>query len=580
MLHEGSPLTYRFQLFEPAVYGLFATYLTTFLYSWYTDPPYQLAGVKVTSKVPVPVDENGSPEQRAVAIGGKDAGKVTEPTPSVNGGPVTDSKIAAKTESTYIRELPARIWDSLIFGIPSPRSLLTTLATLLINTIIVGMVYDRVHSEHKHTAEDLSFVRVGYVSDNNAKLLIREPDQEQMPLLIEVRMKDLEPPFDNPLWTTAGGIRWTKNDTDFTAVLDIPLRHATQRTYEWRSTNANRTVFRHHGEITAAPKPGATPVKHDGKFTFLSTSCIVSRLPYNPFDHPLTIKGMKHLADALPDLGASFMLFLGDFIYVDVPKLWGEEVEDYRQKYRQVYASPNWPSVGQNLSWIHVLDDHEIKNDWDKNSTGVYQAAIEPYHHYHTAANPPAAPQAGSLSARPKATWFEFAQGPASFFMLDTRSYRSDNKIAYTDPEKTMLGPDQLEDFLAFLKRPEHQGVKWKIIASSVPFTKNWPVNTQDTWGGFLVERQRILEAMWDCTALGYGVVILSGDRHEFAATKFPPPANSSWSENSTVYEFSASPLSQFYSPLPSYQSTFASWLTGHNTSDPSDVKIKYVSLP
>lgn len=37
----------------------------------------------------------------------------------------------------------------------------------------------------------------------------------------------------------------------------------------------------------------------------------------------------------------------------------------FRQKYRAVYASPEWPSVGQNLSWIHVLDDHEIHNDWD-----------------------------------------------------------------------------------------------------------------------------------------------------------------------------------------------------------------------
>lgn len=43
---------------------------------------------------------------------------------------------------------------------------------------------------------------------------------------------------------------------------------------------------------------------------------------------------------------------------------WSELLQ-YRQKYRAVYASPEWPGVGQNLSWIHVLDDHEIQNDWD-----------------------------------------------------------------------------------------------------------------------------------------------------------------------------------------------------------------------
>jgi alkaline phosphatase D len=132
-----------------------------------------------------------------------------------------------------------------------------------------------------------------------------------------------------------------------------------------------------------------------------------------------------------------------------------------------------------------------------------------------------------------------------------------------------MLGAEQLEDFLDFLRKPEPKGVKWKIVASSVPFTKNWRVNTKDTWGGFLAERQKILEAMWDVSERGIGVIILSGDRHEFAATKFPPPADSRWPESAAVYEFSASPLSQFYVPIGSYKQT-----------DDEDVKLKYVQIP
>jgi alkaline phosphatase D len=81
-----------------------------------------------------------------------------------------------------------------------------------------------------------------------------------------------------------------------------------------------------------------------------------------------------------------------------------------------------------------------------------------------------------------------------------------------------MLGAEQLSDLLAFLERPEPRGVKWKIIASSIPFTKNWRVNGLDTWAGYLDERQKILESMWDVGARGgVGVVIISGDRHEFA---------------------------------------------------------------
>ncbi|CAN8095300.1 unnamed protein product [Discula destructiva] len=456
---------------------------------------------------------------------------------------------------------------SLWTGLPNPRSMALSLVTLLINVACVTMVADRVYHERYITGDDLSFVRVGYVSDSEAKLLIREPDQSKMPVTVEVLVKDAQPPFDPTLWQTVGGVKWTNNLTDYTAVVPVPLAHRDQRTYLWRTSN------NHSGEFTSAPRAGHYPQTNNGSFTFLSTSCIVNRMPYNPLDHPLAIPGMRHLAKLLPDLGAQFMLFLGDFIYADVPKYWGAAAADYRQKYRAVYASPEWAPVGQNLSWIHVLDDHEIKNDWDANQTGVYNAAVDPWHHYHTSVNPPVvkATTGGLGRAAVPPTWFEFTQGPASFFLLDTRSYRSPNALAHADAQKTMLGPDQLADLLAYLRRPEPRGVQWKIIASSVPFTKNWPVNRQDTWGGFLVERRAVLEAMWDAAAKsGVGVVVLSGDRHEFAATKFPPPPGNSsttgWDEQATVYEFSASPLSQFYSPIPTYKQT-----------DDEDVNMKYI---
>lgn len=224
-------------------------------------------------------------------------------------------------------------------------------------------------------------------------------------------------------------------------------------------------------------------------------------------------------------------------------------------------------------SRLHVLKYFKrcqgvvLANSASRNTTGVYAAAVEPWHHYHTAVNPPVARKSDSTISRTGPTWFEFAQGPANFFMADTRSYRSSNKIDFENKDKTMLGPTQLADLLVFLRRPEPRGVDWKVVAFSVPFTKNWPVNVQDTWGGFLVERQVILEAMWDTAARGIGVIVLSGDRHEFAATKFPPPKDSRWTEEATVYEFSASPLSQFYSPIGTYRQV-----------DDEDVKIKYAS--
>jgi alkaline phosphatase D len=532
------------QILAPIVFGLTAAYIPSFFLALRQESKVEV----LDDRLDFVVEEttvNGDSTSRA----DKDGEEGSDP--------VVSQKIAVQ-ETIIIRPKPMHPLKSFLLGTPNSRSLVLSVLAVLINIHCALLVADRLYSEHYETAEDLSFVRVGFVSPTEAKLLIREPDQTKMPVTVQIHIKEPQAPFDNPLWQTAGGVKWTNEETDFTAVLRIPLRHSAQRTYEWTSSN------NHSGEFTAPPKPGHVSTLNGGKFTFLSTSCIVSRLPYSPFDHPLAIPGMRYLTELLPSLNAQFMLFLGDFIYIDVPRMWGAHKTDYRQKYRQVYASPDWAGVGQNLSWIHVLDDHEILNDWSSNNTGVYAEAVDPWHHYHTSANPPLSRQAGSTGARKGATWFEFTQGPASFFMMDTRSYRSSNQLPARKVEKTMLGQEQLEDLLAYLARPEPKGVKWKILASSVPFTKNWRVNTKDTWGGFLHERNALLHAMWNVGKTGVGVVILSGDRHEFAATKFPPPDDTEWPESSAVHEFSVSPLSQFYSPIPTYRQT-----------DGEDVKIK-----
>ena len=80
--------------------------------------------------------------------------------------------------------------------------------------------------------------------------------------------------------------------------------------------------------------------------------------------------------------------------------------------------------------------------------------------------------------------------------MMDTRSYRKSSVDTPPDAvNKTMLGKEQLADLLYFLNKPAALGVKWKFVISSVPFTKNWRVNSLDTWAGYLHERQIILES-------------------------------------------------------------------------------------
>jgi alkaline phosphatase D len=450
-------------------------------------------------------------------------------------------------------EKPPQPWRSLIWGLPSPTSGFWTMVTFAINLALVSMSYDYIYRAPTfYAAEDLAFSRVGYVSPNSAKVFIREPHVSKMPIFLSYRHADtplgVESGYKRPdtAWKSAGSIASLSNDTDYTTTLEITSLKPDTR-YEYSFSN-NQT-----GSFITAPERGKMSRRNGGKFTFVHSSCIKARFPYSLFEHPLAIPGYRHLARWIPELKAHFMIFLGDFIYIDVPQRLGKDVATYRREYRQMYASPDWPAVSKELPWLHVLDDHEIQNDWQGNSTGLYQAAVEPWEHYHVAANPPRTSKGD--------TYFSFTQGPASFFLLDTRGYRvNGTNPDANDASKSMLGARQLRDLLTFLRTPAPPGVRWKIVISSIPFTKNWRFGSEDTWGGFLAERQLILEAMWDVSreSQGVGVIVLSGDRHEFAATKFPPPKGSRWDDvrggDGSVYEFSCSPLSMFYLPYRTYE--------------------------
>ncbi|KAH6664482.1 alkaline phosphatase family protein-like protein [Halenospora varia] len=542
--------------FPPIIYSAFAVYLSSFVVSYLTQTPYNVVEDDVDITVTDTVVEDAPPEYPSSAAHSQNLPVGEKPTHM-------EEDIDIK-ETIILEEKSAKPWRTMLTGIPSPTSSLLSLATLLINTLLVLAATDLVYrAKVFHPSHDLSFARVGYVSPTEASILVREPHPAQLPIFVSYKLANPPAAYEDAAWQSAGTITWLGNDTDYTGTVTFPLPNHPDRTYQWVTSN------NHSGYFTVPPKAGQ--IGKQGSFTFLTSSCIKPRFPYNPLDHALSIPGFRHMAEVIRSIpgGAQFMLFLGDFIYIDVPKRFGTSVEDYRREYRQVYASPDWPAVGNNLSWIHVLDDHEIANDWDANTTGVYRAAADPWHNYQTSVNPPKARQAGTYNApRKDATYFEFTQGPASFFMIDTRTYRdSSSETPVDSPGKTMLGPHQLADLLAFLEKPEPKGVKWKIVASSIPFTKNWRVNALDTWAGYLDERQKILEAMWDVGLRGgVGVVVLSGDRHEFAATAFPPPAGGRWPVSATVNEFSTSPLSQFYLPTPTYRQT-----------DDEDVMVKYI---
>jgi alkaline phosphatase D len=458
-------------------------------------------------------------------------------------------------ETIEYEEREPKIARTLLTGLPSPSSALWSWITFGINMALLAMALDVVYrAPLLHQCHNASFGRVGYVSDHAANILVREPYAFD----VKVLYRSIDEP--NRSWMhkthpSSQPSHWLTNETDFTTVLNLNhLRPDTSYEYVIETSSGNKT-----GTFTTAPRAGQISRAKENKYTFVTSSCIKPRVPYTPFQHPLEFPGMKHLAQWIPSLQPYFMLFLGDFIYVDVPHRQGKDSETYRREYRQVYSSPSWPAVSDNLPWVHVIDDHEIQNDWNSNMTGVAVPAYDAFMHYNAAANPPA--------HRKGQTYFSFSHGPAEFFLLDTRRYRSPANNNANDTTKTMLGQEQLDDLLAWIHKVPHGGVNWKFIVTGTPFTKNWQFGSEDTWGGHLHERRQILEAAWEFSSTaGVGVVVLSGDRHEFAATAFPPPSDSKWPVSATVHEFSTSPLSMFYLPYRTYKEM-----------DDEDVCIKYL---
>jgi len=458
-------------------------------------------------------------------------------------------------ETIQYEEREPKVLRTLLTGLPSPSSAMWSWITFGINMALIAMALDVVYrAPLLHQCHDASFARVGYVSENSAKILVREPYAFDVKVLYR-SIDGTERSWMHKTHRASQPEYWLTNETDFTTVMNIEhLRPDLPYEYIVETSRGNIT-----GTFTTAPRPGRISMLKDNKYTFVHSSCIKPRVPYTPFQHPLEFPGMKHLARWLPELKPYFMLFLGDFIYVDVPHRQGSDVETYRREYRQVYSSPSWPAVSENLPWIHVIDDHEIHNDWNSNMTGVAVPAYDAFTHYNAAPNPP--------PHREGATYFSFTQGPAEFFLLDTRRYRTPASKDASDPSKTMLGAQQLSDLLAWIHKVPPPGVHWKFIVTGTPFTKNWQFGSEDTWGGHLYERRRILEAAWDLSSThDIGVVVLSGDRHEFAATSFPPPKDGKWPTSATVHEFSTSPLSMFYLPFRTYKET-----------DDEDVCLKYL---
>ncbi|KAF8311551.1 hypothetical protein DL93DRAFT_2060834 [Clavulina sp. PMI_390] len=265
-----------------------------------------------------------------------------------------------------------------------------------------------------------------------------------------------------------------------------------------------------------------------------STPAVVSAIP-TAVPEVLT-------AETSEEVETEFMILLGDFIYADVPRKPRDDKELFRSAYREVYASDDFRNVYERLPTFNIYDDHEISNDYNgysNESTYIWANASSAWYTYQGQANYDSTVATKDANGN-KPFYFDFSYGDVAFFVLDTRRYRSVTGVNVSEGDiETILGEKQMADLTKWVGKVNSTAA-FKFIVSSVPLTGMWGgLNGQtDTWAGAKTHRGEFLELLEYVP----NVVVISGDRHEFAAVEHLG-ANS-------IHEFSISPFSQFYVPF------------------------------
>ncbi|KAL7283083.1 hypothetical protein ACG7TL_002507 [Trametes sanguinea] len=512
-----------------------------------------------------------------------------------NGNVVTDVSVQETTAVIPVVEPPTlrSALSTIIFSVPSPVRALRR-ANLLINTLLLLAVAEFVFFPYFDSATDVVYTRVGAIYPDAAKVVVRYPAANATENLVRLVWRQADGKNQSEVPWREGPVANLTAERDW--VQTVNLRGLWPNTpYEYRFEDLNNTLLPYPSapiRFHTAPDPRLHSGSH---FRFIASSCMTPNFPYLPLQGR-RIKGLDLLADylwpsesqsaaaslptviaqnvssALSSLASEatasgnstsaenatapimpptnvthevaadqsvppteFMVFMGDFIYADVPIYFGDDAEAYRRLYRRNYNSPSFRKVYERLPIIHTYDDHEIINNYaglGNTSLPPYPNATNAFELYNAEANYDPTDE-GQY-------YFDFRYGDAAFFVMDTRRYRSD--IFSNEPTShTMLGDKQLAALYNWLGKVNNTAV-FKFVVSSVPFTALWTYEAlEDTWAAFPYEKSALLSAFQSVP----NVIVLSGDRHEFAAIEF-----AAGDSGHNVLEISTSPMSMFYVPF------------------------------
>jgi len=232
-----------------------------------------------------------------------------------------------------------------------------------------------------------------------------------------------------------------------------------------------------------------------GRVRFAVSSC--TRSSHIPFP------ALKKVAERG---NLDFCLYLGDTSYND----YAYTVDEYRAVWKNTLSTEGYQALFSTTAGIFTWDDHEIHNNWDRESVNEIRLSNATQAYFETL--PIRRNDESELGL-----WRSIRFGNVvEVFVLDCRGERWPSRQEYISPEQMTW----LKEGLCASK------ATWKLIANSVPIS-NMPLAFDidaviyDRWEGFPAQRDELLDHIVDCDIPG--VLFLGGDLHMSALARVEP---------------------------------------------------------
>lgn len=242
------------------------------------------------------------------------------------------------------------------------------------------------------------------------------------------------------------------------------------------------------------------PSTADEPFSFMISSCNFNRDVFGDEQSKAAFDGLNKVRE---DYSARFMIHAGDQVYADVIELLPIHIKakDYKDAYERTWCNGNAQQFFASIPNYMILDDHELRNDFDQSNTynsEVLESGLNQYYFNYQHKHNPETP-AGQY-------WYTFNYGNVAFFVMDIRTER------YSTSGK-MISELQHSALLNWMDANRSNK---KFIVSPVPFLTEVKESgaPNDKWCGidFVSQRTRIVEHILQ---EGHqNVVFLSGDMH------------------------------------------------------------------